>query len=614
MKKRLVGLIALLALCLGLVPALAFAAEGADLQPAEGDDLGLPEYYDLTISNHTVMSTNAADLTVIEGVDVAPGGKASYDPATNTLTLKDATIKTPSDAFSYISKSALIYTGTKDFTIVASGTNKLQGADDSGTTGMFTGEGTTKCTITLVDGATLEIIPGASNSFSAAIVGDNTLVVNGKGTVYAKAQKEAAADSHACALNMYSNITVEGQAKLVGESLNTPADNTGGLKLHGTATTITLADEAVVELSGKTAGLLGAPETGDALKVSVVAKEGWKGSCTIASAASGKALSTIDGKTMTIEHTTATCTMTGYPSAASTANPVAYDKASYASTDVTVEKLVFKPVGAADDKQSGDKSSDGKQSGDDKKSSADDKSSGSDKAADDKSSEDGKSAIEPLSNYTGKAKAAGFTDLDANDWYMSTEGGAFPTTDTLYLDYTIGKGLMSGYSGAKKGQFGPNDKLSRGMVATIIYRSATGATADTTDNNVPTKFSDVPSGQWYSAAVAWCAEKGIVTGYKGTTLFGPEDQVNREQLAAMISRYCVNVEGMELPGNLVPPFKDKDKISEFAVEGVAFCAINGIVSGIGTTGNFDPQGQATRAQMSKIIAVTARMVELRKAV
>lgn len=212
-----------------------------------------------------------------------------------------------------------------------------------------------------------------------------------------------------------------------------------------------------------------------------------------------------------------------------------------------------------------------------------------------------------LASYLGKAKAAGFTDLDPNAWYMKVPDGAFPDSNTLYLDYTIARGLMSGYSGTTL--FGPDDALDRGMAATIIYRMATGQTAKTTNNNVNTKFSDVPAGQWYSAAVAWCAENGVVTGYSGTTLFGPGDPVTREQLATMIARYCMKVENMPTAGTDLSRFPDQGSVSDWAREGVAFCAAKAVVSGYSHNGNFGPQDGATRCQMSKIIAVTARMLE-----
>ena len=212
---------------------------------------------------------------------------------------------------------------------------------------------------------------------------------------------------------------------------------------------------------------------------------------------------------------------------------------------------------------------------------------------------------EDLSQYAGKAKAAGFTDLKASDWYMKVPDGAFQNSKTLFIDYAIAKGLMSGYAGTKK--FGPHDNVSRAMAATVIYRMATGKTAANTDNNVSTKFSDVPSKQWYSAAVKWCSDNGVVTGYSGTTKFDPNGNVTREQLAAMVSRYCIKVKGMKSAGTDVSKFKDGAQVNAWACEGVAFCSANGIVSGVGTTGRFDPQGLATRCQASKIFAATAYM-------
>lgn len=194
------------------------------------------------------------------------------------------------------------------------------------------------------------------------------------------------------------------------------------------------------------------------------------------------------------------------------------------------------------------------------------------------------------------AAASRFSDVSATDWVVA-EG---------WLDYAVSKGYVSGYAGSTK--FGPGDPLSRGMAATIIYRVATNKTADTTDNNVMTRFADAPKGKWYSAAVAWCAERGVVTGYSGTAKFGPDDPVTREQLAAMIARYCQKVAGQKSAGSDVSKFKDAGRISSWAKEGIAFCSKNGIVSGVGSSGNFDPQGNATRSHMAKMITVVARDV------
>ena len=205
-----------------------------------------------------------------------------------------------------------------------------------------------------------------------------------------------------------------------------------------------------------------------------------------------------------------------------------------------------------------------------------------------------------------------FTDLDKAAWYLDAKNGAFAGTETLYFDEALARGLMSGYAGTTL--FGPNDPMSRAMVATVVYRMATGKTAETTDNDVDAPFPDVPRGAWYAAAVKWCAEKGIITGFtdgpnKGR--FCPDDNTTREQLATITGRYCTKVAGMEpASADELKRFSDADSISGYAREGVAFCVANKVVGGYTDgTGRFDPQGNATRCQGAKIFAVTARLLD-----
>ena len=212
-----------------------------------------------------------------------------------------------------------------------------------------------------------------------------------------------------------------------------------------------------------------------------------------------------------------------------------------------------------------------------------------------------------LAKLEGAATEAGFEDLDVGAWYMDASKGGFEGTKTLYVDYVVGRKIMSGYDGTKL--FGPDDRVSRAMAATVVYRMATGRTADTTDNNVETPFSDVPKGQWYSAAVAWCAANNIVTGYTGTGRFGPDDDVTREQLATMIFRCCVEACGRQPEKGDISVFSDVAKIAEWACDGVSHCVACGIVSGYSDGSNrFGPQDTATRCQMGKIIAVTDHML------
>ena len=207
-----------------------------------------------------------------------------------------------------------------------------------------------------------------------------------------------------------------------------------------------------------------------------------------------------------------------------------------------------------------------------------------------------------------------FKDLDKDAWYLTTENGAFTGKKTFFLDYTLATGMMSGYTGDREGLFGPTDAMSRAMVATVIYRMATGATADEPYATVNTSgLSDVEPNQWYTAAVNWCVANKVITGYTSgpdAGRFCPDKNTSREELATITGRYCTKVAGMPSAGDDVSRFSDASKISGFAKEGVAFCVANKVVGGYTDgTNRFDPQGEALRCQGAKIFAVTARLLD-----
>lgn len=95
--------------------------------------------------------------------------------------------------------------------------------------------------------------------------------------------------------------------------------------------------------------------------------------------------------------------------------------------------------------------------------------------------------------------------------------------------YVYEKGLMNGVS---EDRFAPDAALTRAMVVTTLYRIEKEPSVSQTGT-----FLDVQSGTWYTRAVEWAAENGIVLGY-GSGRFGPQDPVTREQLAAIMSRYA----------------------------------------------------------------------------
>ena len=174
------------------------------------------------------------------------------------------------------------------------------------------------------------------------------------------------------------------------------------------------------------------------------------------------------------------------------------------------------------------------------------------------------------------ALAAGgiFSDVPNGAWYADA------------VDYVYEHGIMNGTSATT---FSPNTPMTRAMLVTVLHRAAGSPSAAT-----GTAFSDVPSGAYYTDAVAWASANGIVTGY-GNGRFGSNDPVSRAQIAAILWRYAGSPSA-----EAGQDFADESSIPAYASAAVDWARANGVANG--TTGNrFDPNGNATRAQVATIL-------------
>ena len=183
-----------------------------------------------------------------------------------------------------------------------------------------------------------------------------------------------------------------------------------------------------------------------------------------------------------------------------------------------------------------------------------------------------------------------FPDVPEDAWYRP------------WVQEAAARGLMSGYSDT--GLFGPDDSVTRCQVATVLWRAA-----GCPEPSGAAPFPDVEPGSFYGDAVAWCAERGVVTGYTGGAgagTFRPWASVTREELAAMAARWAGS-RGRELPldegalGEL--RIDDWGAVSPWAVESMRRTASAGVLGGVDNhdgTHSLLPQGTATRAQAAKV--------------
>ena len=174
-----------------------------------------------------------------------------------------------------------------------------------------------------------------------------------------------------------------------------------------------------------------------------------------------------------------------------------------------------------------------------------------------------------------------FKDIKAKDWFV--KNGA--------IDYALNTGLFKGITPTT---FEPNTSVTRGMFVTVL-----GRLHGVKEVKAKTQFADVKKSAYYSGFVDWAAENGIVTG-TSPTAFAPDASVTREQICAMMYRYCdfADIELKKI--NKAVAFSDAAEISGYAKKAVAACQRGAIVNGKGA-GKFDPKGQATRAEVATIL-------------
>lgn len=159
---------------------------------------------------------------------------------------------------------------------------------------------------------------------------------------------------------------------------------------------------------------------------------------------------------------------------------------------------------------------------------------------------------------TGEDGGLPFTDVEEGGWYYEA------------AECVWEKGMMNGVSDTL---FAPGTTLTRSMIVTILYRLEGEPEAEGEST-----FADVAAGTWYTGAVAWAAANEIVNGY-GNGLFRPEDNITREQMAAILYRYA-QYKAYDVSGaDDLSAFTDGENTSEWAMEAMQWAVGSGLLQG-----------------------------------
>lgn len=173
-----------------------------------------------------------------------------------------------------------------------------------------------------------------------------------------------------------------------------------------------------------------------------------------------------------------------------------------------------------------------------------------------------------------------FTDVSWDHW-------AYSAVKRVYT-----RSLMVGVSDTS---FAPDQALSRAMLASVLYRLA-GEPAVTAEN----PFTDVPADRWYTDAVIWAAENGIVVGC-GDGTFRPNAPATRAQTAVMLYAYA-NFAGRNTSQRAdLSAFADAADVPSWALAEMQWANAAQLI--LGRDGKLlAPNAETTRAEMASILS------------
>ena len=187
--------------------------------------------------------------------------------------------------------------------------------------------------------------------------------------------------------------------------------------------------------------------------------------------------------------------------------------------------------------------------------------------------------------------------------YEKEPGMSLPYTDVSWdhWAYTAIKrmytrGLMVGVN---ETTFAPSQEMSRAMLAVILYARA-GQPAVEAAN----PFTDVPADSWYTDAVIWAAQNGIVSGF-GDGTFRPNDALTRAQAAVMLCAFAAFTQDDVTARADLSAYSDAGQIPSWAMDAMQWANARQLIIGRDSA-HLAPAAATTRAEMASILSAYIR--------
>ncbi|MDO5478965.1 MAG: S-layer homology domain-containing protein, partial [Clostridia bacterium] len=170
-----------------------------------------------------------------------------------------------------------------------------------------------------------------------------------------------------------------------------------------------------------------------------------------------------------------------------------------------------------------------------------------------------------------------FKDVKKESWYYDS------------VKYCFENSLMEGTGD----YFEPDTPMTRAMLVTILFRLSGS------DAGKVNPFSDVDADSWYSDAVMWASENGIVKGITETK-FAPDEKITREQAVTVIVRYLYYIKADVNEKADLSSYNDSENISPWAADAFSVAVKAGIVTGTSEE-TLSPDLSTTRAEIATIV-------------